>query len=174
MEPCFFSETETLQRRLGGALKHPYRINRLEVSSRGWSCGGCCCGARCIGHPGREVYRPALKALRSHLHKGTTVGRAQRAVHWAWSGIWGTSFLLLPLWGIIGSTCDPRLSSQLLLSSDCRGHIVAHTWQQMSALLQESKGWAHSRMHCKEASWSEARGLASESYTTWSPKPGFY
>lgn len=64
-----------------GALEDPYRSNRLEVSYRGWCCGGCGCGACCIGHPGREVYGPALKALRSHLHKGTTVGRAQRAVH---------------------------------------------------------------------------------------------
>lgn len=64
-----------------GTLEDPYRGDRLEVSYGGWCCGGCGCGACCIGHPGREVNGPALKALRSHLHKGTKVGGAQRAVH---------------------------------------------------------------------------------------------
>ena len=91
-----------------GALEDPYRGNRLEVSYRGRCCCGCGCCACCIGHPGREVYGPALKALRSHLHKGTTVGRAQRAVHWAWRGVWGTSFLLLPLRGIISTHVIPN------------------------------------------------------------------
>lgn len=92
-----------------GTFEDPYRGDRLEVSYRGWCCGGCGCGAWCIGHPGREVYGPALKALRSHLHKGTTVGRAQRAIHWAWRRVWGTSFLLLPLWGIISTHVIPDL-----------------------------------------------------------------
>lgn len=91
-----------------GTLEDPYRGNRLEVSYRGWCCGGCGCGACCIGYPGKEVHGPALKALRSHLHKGTTVGRAQRAVHWAWRGVWGTSFLLLPLWGITSTHVIPN------------------------------------------------------------------
>ena len=91
-----------------GAFEDPYRGNRLEVSYRGRCCGGCGRGACCIGHPGREVYGPALKALRSHLHKGTTVGRAQRAVHWAWRRVWGTSFLLLPLWGITSTNVIPN------------------------------------------------------------------
>lgn len=88
-----------------------YRGNRLEVSSWGRYC--CCCGgcsrrgARCIGHPGREMNGPALEALCSHLHKGTTVGRAQRAVHWAWRGVWGTSFLLLPLRGVTSTHVIP-------------------------------------------------------------------
>lgn len=76
-----FAQRTRVTPETGGALEDPYRGNGLEVSYWGRRCGGCGCGACCIGHPGREVYGPALGALRSHLHKGTTVGRAQQAVH---------------------------------------------------------------------------------------------
>lgn len=76
------SEQKQSHSRDRGTLADPYRGDRLEVSYGGRRCGGCGCGACCIGHPGREVNGPALKALRSHLHKGTKLGGAQRrAVH---------------------------------------------------------------------------------------------
>lgn len=68
------SEQKQSHSRDRGTLADPYRGDRLEVSYGGRRCGGCGCGACCIGHPGREVNGPALKALRSHLHKGTKVG----------------------------------------------------------------------------------------------------
>ncbi|TNN35148.1 hypothetical protein EYF80_054683 [Liparis tanakae] len=52
-----------------GGSEDPYRGTGLEVSY-----GGRSGGAGCTGHPGREVCGPALGALRSHLHKGTTGG----------------------------------------------------------------------------------------------------
>lgn len=132
-----------------GALEDPYRVNRLEVSYRGWCC--CGCGTCCIGHPGREVYGPALKALRSHLHKGTTVGRAQRAVHWAWRGVWGTSFLLLPLRWITSTHVIPNQCTAATLSEQgpCLG--MGYCWPSTLLPLPPSeecnRSTCWSRMH---------------------------
>lgn len=123
-----------------GALERPYRGNGLEVSYRGWCCGGCGCGTCCIGHPGREVYGPTFKALRSHLHKGTTVGRAQRAVHWVWRGVWGKSFLLLPLRGITSTHVIPNQCFVATLS-ECSGPVVARDAADLQPCCGSASHW---------------------------------
>lgn len=108
------SEQKQSHSRDRGTLADPYRGDRLEVSYGGrCCCGGCGCGACCIGHPGREVNGPALKALRSHLHRGTKVGGGGSAGRWLSLDVWlrRASLLLLPL------TRDHKYNRHPLLKS---------------------------------------------------------
>lgn len=125
------SEQKQSHSRDRGTLADPYRGDRLEVSYGGRCCRGCGCGACCIGHPGREVNGPAVKALRSHLQRDQSMG------------------------GLSGPLTEPGVGSDVHLSCCCPWPGIT----SMTALCLSNQCGAPTAPRAQRAPWCGNRPL---------------